>query len=138
LLAALLLSACRSAAPTEETQGAYEPITVKPIPGTKSFQVTITRRAAERLDIHTARAVASSKDVVVPEGAVLFEPNGEAFLYTSPAPLAFVKQDVEVEHFAGDIAVLKVGPPAGTLVVTLGAAELYGAETGLGGEEEEE
>ena len=33
----------------------------------------------------------------------------------------------------GDLAVLSHGPPSGTEVVTVGAAELFGAEFGIGG-----
>jgi hypothetical protein len=33
----------------------------------------------------------------------------------------------------GDIAILESGPEVGTAVVVVGVAELFGAETGLGG-----
>ena len=40
---------------------------------------------------------------------------------------------VTVEEIEGDVAHISAGPPTGTLVVTTGAAELYGAEIGVGG-----
>ena len=39
---------------------------------------------------------------------------------------------VVVEAIEGKNVYLKEGPPAGTMVVTVGAAELYGAEKGVG------
>jgi hypothetical protein len=36
-----------------------------------------------------------------------------------------------VDSIRGGVAVLSVGPPAGTPVVTVGAAQLYGAEVGV-------
>jgi hypothetical protein len=37
-----------------------------------------------------------------------------------------------VDHIQGDLVVLQEGPAAGTSVVTVGAVELYGADTGVG------
>ena len=45
----------------------------------------------------------------------------------------FVESQIDVDDIAGDTARLSAGPPAGTQVVTTGAAELYGAEIGVGG-----
>jgi hypothetical protein len=42
--------------------------------------------------------------------------------------LTFVRHALEVEAIEGNEAILSEGPPAGTLVVTVGTAELYGAE----------
>jgi hypothetical protein len=126
------LSACsRGEGSSTEEGAANEPVTITPIQGTNVDRLTMTRRAAERLDLHLARTVAAGGQTIVLAGAVLFEPDGETFVYISSQPLAFVHQTVEVDHFQGDIAVLSSGLRPGTNVVTLGAAELYGAETGL-------
>jgi hypothetical protein len=37
-----------------------------------------------------------------------------------------------VESIKGPHALLKAGPPAGTTVVVVGVAELFGAESGIG------
>jgi hypothetical protein len=66
---------------------------------------------------------------VVPYGAVLYDAKGTAWVYASNAPLTYVRQKIEVDYIEGDHAVLLDGPPAGTMVVTVGAALLYGAET---------
>lgn len=69
---------------------------------------------------------------VVPASAVLYEPNGTTWVYTNPAPQVFVREQLQVEFMGGGRAVLKSGPPVGTRIVTVGAFELYGAESAIG------
>ena len=68
---------------------------------------------------------------VVPYAAVLYGVNGETWVYTAPEPLVFVRQPITIDYIEGDLAILSEGPEAGTAVVTVGAAELFGAETGV-------
>jgi hypothetical protein len=68
---------------------------------------------------------------VVPYAAVLYGVNGETWVYTNPKPLVFVRSPITVDYIEGDLAVLSEGPEIGTAVVTLGAAELFGTETGV-------
>lgn len=70
--------------------------------------------------------------LTVPYQAVLYDDRGAAWVYTSPEPLVFVRARVQVDHIEGQTAVLADGPRAGTNVVTVGVAELYGAEVGVG------
>jgi hypothetical protein len=69
----------------------------------------------------------------VPFAAVFWDAEGQAWTYTNPEPLVFVRQTVAVERIDGDRALLTDGPAAGSSVVIVGVAELYGAETGVGG-----
>lgn len=68
---------------------------------------------------------------VVPYAAVIYGLQGETWVYTNPEPLVFVRDPILVDYVEGDVAVLLDGPTAGTAVVTVGGAELYGAETGV-------
>jgi hypothetical protein len=68
---------------------------------------------------------------VVPYAAVLYGVRGETWVYTNPEPLAFVRQPILIDYIEDDLAILSDGPEAGTDVVTVGAAELFGAETGV-------
>ncbi len=69
---------------------------------------------------------------VMPQAALIYNLSGDTGVYTSPGPLTFVRQPVTVDYIEGDIADLADGPDAGTLVATVGVAELYGADTGVG------
>jgi RND family efflux transporter MFP subunit len=69
---------------------------------------------------------------VVAAGALLHDVHGGAWVYEQTAPHEFARRRVEVENLVGDVAVLARGPDSGALVVTVGAAELYGIEFGAG------
>ena len=109
---------------------------IEPIEGTELNRLTLTARAAERLDIQTfpvvEEQVAGGTRKVIPYAAVIYGLKGDTWVYTSPAPLTFVRQPISVEYINGAKVVLLDGPPAGTEVVTVGVAELYGADTGIG------
>jgi hypothetical protein len=69
---------------------------------------------------------------LIPYAAVIYDAHGDTWVYANPQPLVFVRHRISVNYIEGDLAVLFAGPAAGTQVVTVGAAELYGAETGVG------
>ena len=108
------------------------PSHVAPISGTNLMRVTVTKKAAERLDIKTAPVVADATGIAVPYAALLYDVKGKTWVYTNPEPLNYVRHPVEVTSIKGDRALLKQGPPAGTMVVVVGASELYGTELGVG------
>ena len=128
LVLPLLLSGCGGAA--EETQS--EPARVEPVAGTDLSRIILTPEAAKRLDIQTApvRLQAGSQRTVIPYAAVLYDPNGETWTYTSPEHLVFVRKDISVDRIDGNRAILSTGPATGTPVVTVGATEIWGVEYG--------
>jgi len=69
--------------------------------------------------------------IIIPYSAVIYDVNGDAWVYTNPEPLVFIRQSVSIDYIEGDLAFLTEGSSAGTNVVTVGGAELYGAETGV-------
>jgi hypothetical protein len=69
---------------------------------------------------------------IIPYSAVLYDPSGKTWVYTNPTELDFVRQPIQIETIAGEDVILGDGPPTGTPVVTVGAAELYGTEFGVG------
>ena len=132
IVAGLLLAACGGQTSADEASNS-EPAKVEPVDGTELNRVILSAKAAERLDIQTALVQVESggtQQTVIPYAAVLYDPNGETWTYTSPEPLVFVRQDISVDHIEGDLAVLLDGPPPGTAVVTVGATELWGIEYG--------
>jgi hypothetical protein len=125
IVAGMSLSACETAA---EPDTGEEAATVEPIKGTDVNRVTLTKEAAETLGIETASIQRVGRREVVPDAAVIYDPAGNTFTYSSPKPLTYVRHDITVDHINGTKAVLKKGPPAGTAVVTVGSAELSGLE----------
>jgi hypothetical protein len=138
--AALLLLACSGTSSATETNAA--PSKVEPIQGSSVGKVTLLESAAKRLALQTAPlqerpvtprdAGAPGVRKVVPYAAVIYDLTGAAWVYTSPEALAYVRQPVVIDYVEGEMAVLSAGPSAGTQVVIVGAAELYGSETGVG------
>jgi cobalt-zinc-cadmium efflux system membrane fusion protein len=74
----------------------------------------------------------TAEAIVVPWSAVVFDVDGGSWVYGAPGQHRYVRRRVAVGHVAGDLAVLTRGPAAGTAVVTVGAAELFGTEFGAG------
>jgi hypothetical protein len=135
LIAIPQLAACTQT--SAEATGGAEPAKVELVEGSEdTSRVTLTPKAVERLGIRTTpigeTTVAGKKRKVVPYGAVLYDAEGRTSVYVSPAPNTYVRQPITVDFIQGDRAVLVAGPAAGTAIVTVGAAELYGAETGVG------
>jgi hypothetical protein len=107
------------------------------VSGSDFARVILTPRAAERLGIETepVRTVpvpGTQSAETIPYAALLYGSSGETWTYTNPSPLIFVRSRVTVERIDGAVAVLSDGPAPGTAVVTVGAAELLGAEDGVG------
>lgn len=85
-------------------------------------------------NVRVAVALAGNEALrkVIPYSAILYDLDGSTFVYTSPESLVFVRQPVTVDYIDGDFVVLEDGPSAGTEIVTVGVAELYGIDTGVG------
>jgi hypothetical protein len=129
LVAPLLLAACGGTGAEEAGQ---PPAVAKQIKGTGITQVTLTADAAKRLGVQTVmvRSDGGTSRTVIPYDAVLYDPNGETWTYTSPKPLVFQRADISVARIDGNSAILAKGPSIGTPVVTAGATEIWGVEYG--------
>ena len=124
LILAGLLSAC---APQTSSTTKANPVKLEPIEGTEFKRVILTDKAAQRLNIQVAEVSGDA----IPYAAVIYDTEGNTWVYTNPAPLTFVRAPIVVDRIEGDQAVLSQGLDSGTSVVTLGVSELYGAETGV-------
>jgi hypothetical protein len=134
LVVALALTGCKSSSVEEETGGS-DLWTVEPIEGSDVAQVTLSEEAADRIDVQTRPVEAAGHTkLTIPYAAVLYDPAGDTWTYTSPDPLVFVRASIDVIEIDGDQALLSDGPPPGTEVVTVGAAELLGTEYEVGEE----
>ena len=138
LLATLSVAGCQGG--DEDAAAADEPAKVEPVEGSDGlFQVTLTAQAAERIDLQTAvvrtESEGAAERAIVPYSAIVYETDGETWVYASTDDLSFVREHVSVQEIDGDRAILSEGPPAGTEVVTVGVAELFGAEHGIGADD---
>jgi len=70
----------------------------------------------------------------MPADALFYDPSGHTWVYVVRQPLQYAREPIAVDTVAAGIALLRAGPPAGTQVVTVGTAELYGTEAGVGEE----
>jgi hypothetical protein len=115
---------------------AEHPAQVDKIEGSELSRVTLTEKAAERIDLKTTAVGEQDVDgtlrKVVPYSSLIYDPKGRTWIYTSPQPRTFVRQQVEVDRIDGDQVFLADGPAAGTQIASMGVAEIYGAETGVG------
>jgi hypothetical protein len=132
--AGLVLAGCGGSA-----QGAAnEPVKVasveKPQDGGPGV-VTLSEAAAKRLDIRATPVTAGPAGLVVPYTAVVYEPDGSSWVYVQTKELTYQRAAITVSTIAGDQATITSGPRAGTPVVSQGAAELVGVETGISGEQ---
>jgi ABC-type oligopeptide transport system substrate-binding subunit len=132
IIVVLLVAACSQSAP-EATSEEGGPAQVEHLEGANPSRVTLTEEAAQLLDIQTApireEPVNGTQRLVMPYAALLYDPQGDTWTYTNSEPLIYVRQPIRVDRIEGDMAVLSDGPTAGTPVVTVGAAELFGSES---------
>ena len=137
VLASVLLLACATttAAPASKAG----PSKVEKVQGSELAKVTLLESAAKRLDLQTALVRQESIGLrgepgprkMVPYSTVIYDLVGAAWVYTNPEPLTYLRAPIKIDYIDGPTAVLFDGPNVGTKIVTVGAAELYGAETGV-------
>lgn len=106
------------------------PAVVEDSAGSGPPQITLTESGAERTGIQTTTV--GTLPLTVPYSALLYDANGDTWVYTSPEELTFVRHPVAVDAIEGDRVLLADGPAPGTAIVTTGVAELWGAELGIG------
>jgi hypothetical protein len=130
LLAVLSLAACGET--PDDGHVADEPASIEYVDGSDLAHITLTEQAIERLDLRTAAALQDAGLIIVPSGAVIVDPQGGMWVYTSIGPRLFVRERINVDHEERDLAYLSEGPSEGTEVVTVAVAQLWGIESGIG------
>jgi hypothetical protein len=133
--AAAILAGCATATPAETP-----PALIKPVAGSQIPQLQLTERAVQRLGIVTqpvqppATAGQPAREAI-PYSAVVYDHDGSTWTYVSTAAGTYRRKPITFTEIDGAVALLSAGPPAGTQVVTVGAAELLGTEYNISGEE---
>ena len=88
-------------------------------------------RPGERVGV-TLPLTGAAEALTAPRASVIRDIHGGAWVYEKVGDHAYSRRRVLVDRVVGNVAVLASGPKPGALVVTDGAAEIYGAEFGGG------
>lgn len=128
-----LLPAC--AQPSAVAVSAHEaPATVEKNATTGIARITLSQRAIDRLELRTDAAAPApgGAGVVIPYAALLYDAQGKTWVYVNPSPRVYERQAVTVAKVEAGSVTASAGPAPGTALVTVGAAELFGAEFNTG------
>jgi hypothetical protein len=150
LVVALAVGACGSSHTARVTPAARLIST----PGNSAGKIVLSSVGAQRIGLTTSTArrvpqvkvhrgahksgsashVASGSTVIIPSSAVIYDPSGKTYAFISVGHLTFTEVPVAVNYMSGNLAYLRNGPHAGSKVVSTGAEELYGVQTGVLGQ----
>jgi hypothetical protein len=129
-LASVQLAAC---SPQQEVAPEQAPVHVEHLNGAQPTRVTLTPDAVKRLDLQTdsvqVATVNGAEKTLIPYSSIVYDTEGKTWVYTSPQVGTYLRTPVQVESIDGDDVAIAAGLPAGTMVVTVGAEELFGSET---------
>jgi hypothetical protein len=135
VLLALTGTGCSALEDNAHASAHVDPATLVAVKGLEGIsRITLTKQGAERVGIVTAKIATSTvpgATASMPYSALLYAADGHTWTYTQVSPLTYQRQEVTVVSIANNVVELKAGPPVGTPVVSVGAIELYGAETGV-------
>lgn len=131
LVACVALTSCAEAKAVSGT--AYKPSSLSSVTGDPDTHlVTLTAVAAERIGLKTVAVGVDGTLKSVPSEATLFGPAGRSYVYTATTPLTFLRLQIQIVADDGKVTRFTDGPAPGTLVVTTGVTEVYGAEFEVG------
>jgi hypothetical protein len=125
LAAGVTVSACSE---VESNVREVYPYKVEPIKGSDVQRVRMEDKTADLLPVETTTVRRAGNRKVVPHEALIYNPDGDSFVYTKPEAETYIRAPVKVARVEGDEAVLSDGPRAATTIVTTGAAELLATE----------
>jgi hypothetical protein len=121
----LVLAACSEVESNLRENQPYEVIGPE---DAKIKRVKMEDATAALVPVETTSVRREGGRKVVPHNAVIYNPDGDVFVYTKPKAETYVRAPIKVVRVTGNKAVLSDGPPAGTTIVTTGSAELLATE----------
>jgi multidrug efflux pump subunit AcrA (membrane-fusion protein) len=125
----------RPGEPTRPAEPVAAPPAATPTAGTADLIYALDNRETRYAPGQRVGATLTLKGpadgLTVAWSAVVFDIHGGAWVYEKTGERGYARRRVVVRYVVGDTAVLASGPPPGTPVVTAGAAELFGTETGF-------
>jgi hypothetical protein len=134
--AGLGLTGCQTSASGSEAEDAIAAAaSVEADPDGGPATLTLTSEALERLRLETTPVQGSAGALVVPYAAVIYDAAGATWTFVELEEGSYQREPITIASVDGDTVVLSSGPPPGTEVVTVAAAELVGVEAGISGGE---
>ena len=114
-------------------------------PGSSSSKIVLSAVGAQRIGLVTAtarrvsapkpakgkKAPSAGPSVIIPASAVIYDPSGKTYAFVVVGHLTYQEVPVQVDNMTATSAYLRSGPRAGASVVSRGAEELYGVQTGV-------
>jgi hypothetical protein len=134
------VTGCGQAAASEHAPATRPAAKVEAGDGSHPARITLSEEAVRRLGIETqpvrtANRAGASAALLIPYSAVVYDAEGGAWAFTSLSQRTYVRAPLKILSVENDRVTLTSGPPPGTQLVTVGAAELVGTEAGINGEE---
>jgi len=132
VIAVAALAGCHTTATSADAGGPPPSARMERTGPNGALSVVLTQLGAQRAGIQTAvAATAAHGRVVVPDSALLYQPDGSSVIYAMTAPLTYTLAAVGVASIQGSQVYL-TGVKPGTTVVTVGGEELLGVQDGVG------
>ncbi len=90
-----------------------------------------TFQPGERVSVEIP-LLSAADGLAVPESAIVYDVHGSTWVYEDLGSNVFARRRVEIARHVGNRAIVARGLIQGTRVVTVGTAELFGVEFGVG------
>src|SRR5512142_1026908 len=114
LLVSLQLAAC---SPKQEAAPEVAPVHVEHLSGAQPTRVTLTPDAVKRLDLQTDSVQVANvngfENTTIPYSSIVYDTEGNTWVYTSPEAGTYLRTSVQVELIDGDDVTIAAGLPAG-------------------------
>ncbi len=127
------------------------------VPGSSAGRIVLTQLGAQRIGLQTAPVLGTAQPkptvtsrvgppgvthkvvtyprrtstVAIPYSSVIYAPSGRTYAFVAIGRLTYVETPIAIDHIDGNSVYLRTGPRAGAHVVSTGAEELYGVQTGV-------
>ncbi len=126
----------RSGDPTWSATPVKAPPSANPLSATVDLFYAVTKNAEAKLTPGQRvgvklRTTESGSSLTAPWSSIVHDLSGGTWVYEVKGPRTYQRRRVVVRYSLDGLAVLASGPAAGTKVVSEGAIELFGAETGF-------
>jgi hypothetical protein len=132
VIAAAALAGCHTTTTSADAGGPPPSARMERTGPNGVLSVVLTQLGAQRAGIQTAvAATAAHGRAVVPDSALLYQPDGSSVIYAMTGPLTYTLATVGVASIQGSQVYL-TGVKPGTTVVTVGGEELLGVQDGVG------